>query len=220
MLEIKVQGKCISTIQTAIFVRGTVGEKVEISCDEEWGNRLKTVVFKRLGSCAEPIVHYIGAVSKTEIDIPHEILHESGQFYIGLYSVMGSETTPTLWSEAFNIEYGTDTNGVAPKPPTPSVYSEIVRIAEEACYSAQSAIQSADNAIKTANSVRQDADEGVFNGEKGDKGDNYILTEADKTDIAKKIVSPNITFENGSLILTETEMKTEAEILNGTLALK
>ena len=103
MLEIKVQGKSIATINTAVFVRGTVGEKVAISCDEEWGNRLKTVVFKRLDPCAEPIVNYIGAVSKTEVVIPHEILHESGQFYIGVYSVMGIETTPTLWSEVFNI---------------------------------------------------------------------------------------------------------------------
>lgn len=153
MLEIKVQDKSITTVQKAVFIRGTVGEKVAISCDDEWGDRLKTVVFKRLDPCAEPIVNYIGAVSKTEVVIPHEILQESGKFHIGLYSVMGAETTPTFWSEVFEIEYGTDTDGVAPQPPTPSEYSQLIQLAEET--------------KEIANSVREDADIGVFNGEDG-----------------------------------------------------
>lgn len=200
MLNIKVHDKSIVTIEKPIFVRGTVGEKVAIYCDEEWGNRLKTVVFKRLGYCGKPIVEYIGAVEKTQIDIPHEILHESGQFYIGVYSTMGVETTPTLWSEAFNIEYGTDTDGIAPQPPTPSEYSKLIQLAEET--------------KEIANSVREDADNGVFD------GDAYILTEEDKVEIAEKAFSPVVKIENNTLYLSSTGISPEVEIINGTLKLK
>jgi hypothetical protein len=86
---------------------------------------------------------------------------------------MGSETTPTLWSEKFNIEYGTDTDGIAPQPPTPSEYSQLIQLAEET--------------KEIANSVREDADNGVFDGEKGEKGEDYILTDADKQEIANII---------------------------------
>lgn len=46
---------------------------------------------------------------------------------------------------------------------------------------------------EVANSLRKDADEGKFKGEKGDKGDDYVLTEADKTEIADIVleVLPN-----------------------------
>jgi hypothetical protein len=51
------------------------------------------------------------------------------------------------------------------------------------------------DAVEVSNSVREDADNGVFDGEKGekgdkgDKGDPYVLTEEDKQDIVSKLSS-------------------------------
>lgn len=196
MLEIKVQDKSITTVQKSVFIRGTVGEKVAISCDDEWGDRLKTVVFKRLDPCAEPIVNYIGAVSKTEVVIPHEILQESGKFHIGLYSVMGAETTPTFWSEVFEIEYGTDTDGVAPQPPTPSEYSQLIQLAEET--------------KEIANSVREDADIGVFNGADGKDG----INGKDGTSVTVSKVTES-TADGGSNVVAFSDGKTLA-VKNGS----
>jgi hypothetical protein len=50
------------------------------------------------------------------IEIPWEILVESGAFQIGAYGVTENEVLPTLWSEEIKIEYATDTNGETPKP--------------------------------------------------------------------------------------------------------
>lgn len=174
MLNLLVKEKNIE-LQAPIptIIRGTVGEKISITFDEFWQGYNKTIVFKRVeNSCVEPIVMAVFNMTE-EITIPWEILAESGSFKIGAYGTTETETLPTLWSEEIKIEYGTDTYGEAPQPPTPNVYDEILTVSK--------------NAVDTANSVRADADNGKFDGEKGekgDKGDDYVLTLADKTEIA------------------------------------
>lgn len=49
----------------------------------------------------------------------------------------------------------------------------------------QDAVDTANEAKDIAESLRQDADNGVFNGDKGEKGDDYVLTQEDKEEIAR-----------------------------------
>ena len=157
MLTLKIGEKHIETIETAEFVRGTVGEMCQITFEDFWQDDIKNVVFKRVSTgCTTPFVTIAKSQDET-LEIPHEILAESGNFKIGVYGIKDTSVLPTLWSEEFKIEYGTDTYGEAPKPPTPSVYEEILKTSK--------------NAVNIANSVREDADNGVFDGQKGDKGD-------------------------------------------------
>lgn len=179
MLTLKIGERNIEIVESASFVRGTIGATCKITFEPFWEDYEKTVVFKRLGNgCITPFVIIANSQAET-LSIPHEILAESGYFKIGVYGTKDNVVLPTLWSDNIKIEYGTDTYGEAPQPPTPSVYEQILKTSK--------------NAVDTANSVRQDADNGLFNGEKGekgdkgDKGDNYVLTLEDKQEIANMV---------------------------------
>ena len=64
--------------------------------------------------------------------------------------------------------------------------SQAISTSESANTTAQQAIANADNAIEIAQSVRADADSGKFDGE---DGNDYVLTEADKTEIADLVTA-------------------------------
>lgn len=177
MLVLTVGEREITTTEKAEFVRGTVGATCKIIFDEFWQGYNKTVVFKRTNECVSSYGIFVGGM-ETETTIPHEILRESGTFQIGVFGTTESSTLPTLWSDEISILYGTDTDTTFPEEPTPSIYSQLVALSTKA--------------VEVANSVREDADNGEFNGEKGDKGDkgdDYVLTLADKTEIADLVLS-------------------------------
>ena len=172
------------------LVRGTVGAKCKVMFTDFWSDYNKTIVFKRSSdSLGMPYTIFIDKL-EDEITIPWEILTESGAFKVGAYGTTDTETLPTLWSQDIEIEYGSDTAGQAPEPPTPSVYQELIETAKQA--------------TEVAQSVRDDADSGKFDGKdgtdgkdgaigpvgpQGPKGDSYILTETDKTEIADIVLS-------------------------------
>ena len=172
------------------FVRGTVGAKCKIIFTDFWVNYNKTVIFKRSSNALGlPYAVFVDKM-ESELTIPWEVLADSGAFKVGAYGITDTETLPTLWSDDITIEYGSDTAGQAPEPPTPSVYQELIETAKQA--------------TEVAQSVRDDADSGKFDGKdgytpikgvdyfdgaKGDKGDSYILTQADKTEIADIVLS-------------------------------
>lgn len=169
------------------FVRGTVGAKCKVIFTDFWSAYNKTVVFKRSSNAlGVPYTKFVESLA-SEIEIPWEVLVESGTFKIGAYGTTDTEILPTLWSDNITIEYGTDTAGQAPEPPTPSVYQELIETAKQAS--------------EVAQSVRDDADSGKFDGkdgEKGDKGDkgetgadgkDYVLTVEDKQEIADIVLS-------------------------------
>ncbi len=124
--------------------------KCKINFDKFWEGFQKHIVFKRSSELiAEPYV-IIAHNMTEEIEIPFEILKDSGSFKIGVYGIKDGVILPTLWSEDFIVECGTDTCGKAPAPPTPTVYEQIIKTTNEA--------------VKIAQSVRDDADSGKFNG--------------------------------------------------------
>lgn len=177
------------------FVRGTVGAKCKVIFTDFWSTYNKTIVFKRsYGGCTTPYTIFVAAM-ESELLIPWEVLEESGAFKVGAYGTTDTETLPTLWSEDIEIEYGSDTAGQAPEPPTPSVYQELIKTAKQASEVAQSVRDDADSGKfdgKDGYTPKKGVD--YFDGAKGDKGDkgepgeDYVLTEADKTDIANMAI--------------------------------
>lgn len=201
------------------LVRGTVGAKCKVIFTDFWSTYNKTIVFKRSSnSLGTPYTIFIDKL-EDEITIPWEILTESGAFKVGAYGTTNTEILPTLWSDDIVIKYGSDTAGQAPEPPTPSVYQELIETAKQA--------------TEVAQSVRDDADSGKFDGkdgtdgkdgytpikgvdyfdgakgDKGDKGDkgadgdDYVLTESDKIEIADMLKPKEVSFANGATITAE-----------------
>lgn len=104
------------------FVRGTVGAICQVNFDEFWQDYEKWVVFKRNG--CEPIKIMVNSLTN-EIEIPHTILAESGEFQVGVFGVTETETLPTLYSDYIKIRYGTDTNGTTPPKYTPNEIDQL-----------------------------------------------------------------------------------------------
>ena len=116
MLAFTIKEKEISITVKTDLLRGTVGAKCKVKFENFWNKYNKTIVFKRVSSgCSKPFKVIVNAMEST-IEIPWEILVESGAFQIGAYGVTENEVLPTLWSEEIKIEYATDTNGETPKP--------------------------------------------------------------------------------------------------------
>ena len=104
------------------YVRGTVGAICQVNFDEFWQEYEKWVVFKRDGY--EPIKIMVNSLTN-EIEIPHTILAESGEFQVGVFGVTETETLPTLYSDFIKIRYGTDTNATTPPKYTPSEIDQL-----------------------------------------------------------------------------------------------
>lgn len=104
------------------FIRGTVGAICQVNFDEFWQDYAKTVVFKR--DNREPINIIVNSLSN-QIEIPHEILDESGKFKVGVFGTTENEVLPTLWSDEIKILYGTDTHGTNPTEYTPNEIDQL-----------------------------------------------------------------------------------------------
>lgn len=123
MLTLQAKEKIIENLTPEKeFVRGTVGAICQVNFDEFWQNYEKWVVFKRSG--CEPIKVMVDSLT-SEIEIPHTILAESGEFQVGVFGVTESETLPTLYSDYIKIRYGTDTNATTPPKYTPNEIDQL-----------------------------------------------------------------------------------------------
>lgn len=104
------------------FVRGTVGEICRVEFDEFWQDYDKWVVFNRNG--CEPMKVMVDNLIN-EVEIPHTILAESGEFQVGVFGTTETETLPTLYSNYIKIRYGTDTNATTPPTYTPNEIDQL-----------------------------------------------------------------------------------------------
>ena len=185
MLVLKVTEKEVEIVTPQEFVCGTVGAKCKITFDEFWTKYNKTIVFKRASKSSTafklPIVDM-----EAEYTIPWEVMTESGRFKIGAYGTTDEEVLPTLWSDSIRVVSGTTTDGMDPQPPTPSEYQQLTELSADA-------VNAANYAVNTAKSVEERANNGEFDGE---DGQDYVLTEADKQEIAD-IINASIVDGNG-----------------------
>ena len=164
-------------------------ETVKFSFADNWNNYRKTAVFSADGVDAINVPldrENMMCITEDECYIPHEVLKGSG-FYLSVYGVDGERlaTTTKIKIEVLESGYAL---GDQPEEPTPSQYSQMLDMAMQT--------------KEIAQSVRDDADNGLFKGEKGDagpqgekgekgdkgdKGDPYTLTDEDKNEIASKV---------------------------------
>lgn len=125
---------------------------VQFAFSTDWDELDKTAVF-RAGDTKISVV--LDATNRCQI--PWEVLENRGRpLEAGVYGTKnGTVVLPTIWATLGTIKEGASP-GENTQPPTPDVYSQILAVAEKA--------------QEIAQSVRDDADEGKFNGEPGPAG--------------------------------------------------
>ncbi len=131
-------------------------ETVKFSFPESWGNLQKTAVFKNGETTLNVVLNSNNEYCKSEDEcfIPFEVI-EPPEFTISVFGVADGIRATTARGSVQVTQSGYEL-GDAPQEPTESEYAQILNIATEAQQIAQS--------------VRDDADNGRINGEKGETG--------------------------------------------------
>lgn len=125
---------------------------VQFAFSSAWDGLDKTAVFQ----AGSDVISVVLDESQT-CTIPWEVLENPRRtLYAGVYGTKdGNVVLPTIWASLGTIQQGV-TTGTNTQPPTPDVYSQILAVAEKA--------------QEVAQSVRDDADDGKFDGKPGPEG--------------------------------------------------
>lgn len=152
-------------------------EKIKFIFPKTWDGYQKTAVFKYGENAAVNIVLNETnplCTGEDECYIPHEVLMSS-QFTVSVFGNKGDSIATVANGTVTVLKSGYE-QGDEPFEPTPNEYAQMITIMTETQGIAQS--------------VREDADNGVFKGEKGDKGDRGIQgpkgEKGDKGDLGPK----------------------------------
>lgn len=188
MFVLEVKKNNIQVLQRETITTGSYNANVvKFLFSPEWEGLSKTAVFRSSG---EPVSIFLSEHAReVACEIPWEVIdydEVGNKLYIGVYgSKENAIVIPTMWVNAGKIMEGVDL-GEDAKNPTPGIYDQMVSAADEA-------IRTAEEAKEIAESVRQDADNGVFNGKDGEDGHTPVLgvdymTDEDIDKIADKII--------------------------------
>ncbi len=162
MLIAEVQKNNILTVRNDTFSCAVANSKnhetVKFIFPDNWKDYQKTAVFG--GEGIEPFNIFLSnenelCISEEECYIPFEVL-KGCHFTLSVFGVADNRlaTSTKVVIEVLESGYAL---GEAPALPMPDVYAQIIDIMN--------------NTKQLANSVRNDADLGMFRGEKGEKGD-------------------------------------------------
>ena len=133
--------------------------KIRFEFSDDWSGYTKTAIFHNeqldttftvLMASGEPL--YVG---EDICLVPHEVI-KPPFFTVSVFGISG-ESTITADAKRIIVHESGYAQGQTPAEPTPSEYERIAQLAAAAS--------------ETAASVREDADNGLFKGDKGDKGD-------------------------------------------------
>lgn len=145
IIKIQIIDKIATCLTELPIVCGNSDYVVEFDFDEEWdAHSLKTARFKVNGEYTDVVFE------GNECSMP--IILNSKVVWVGVYAGELSTSTPALVRCKPGILDGED----VPAPPREDVYSQIIELCEDA--------------VATAESVEKRANEGEFEGEKGNDG--------------------------------------------------
>ena len=151
--KIQVSGVHAKTVYRNFIPAGIVGAQVELEYAEDiWLGLRKTVVFR--GSVTKDVVTDANIVM-----IPPEVVAKpNAALTVGVYGVDddGNTAIPTLWANLGYVSSAADPSGDTDTDPALPVWAQIKHIADEA--------------KQQALSVRDDADNGLFDGAQGPAG--------------------------------------------------
>lgn len=140
----------------ATITDGARSEKIHFNFPESWNGYVKKALFK---NGEKTVGVFLNAdetmcTGEDECFIPHEVI-KAPQFTVSVFGVSGDSRVTSAQATVKVTESGY-TKGEFPINPSPTEYEQLLNIAAET--------------KKIAQSVRTDADNGNFKGEKGDTG--------------------------------------------------
>lgn len=149
-------------------------DTVKFIFPENWNGFQKTAVFKGVDNQIFNVVLNSDnnlCIGENECYIPHEVLKAPG-FKLSVFGVLGDSIATTTEAEIKVLQSGY-AEGDKSSDPTPTVYEQLLNLA--------------DTTKQIAQSVRDDADSGKFKGDKGDTGLQGIQGEkGDKGDTGEQ----------------------------------
>ena len=192
----RIKGKQPNIQNRSKLVQGTVGERISLEFSEEWSSLAVTAVFSA-GTLTRDVI-----VCGEEITVPWELLAEANHtLCLGFHGVSpdGSTVLRTDIAELGKIHPSLSPSGNEAEAPSPSRADQIQALAEQALTAAQS--------------VRDDADSGVFNGLAGN-GIAYIA----KTASSGLVDTYTVTYTDGSATAFTVTNGADSEIAASSLA--
>lgn len=153
MLKISANDAQLTVVACGPITSDRIDLPCEITLSQEFDGLAVTVVFKA-GDVQRDV-----AMLGSPVHVPAECLEQAGEvLMVGIWAGDGSgrPTIPTVWASAGTIRTGVLPSGYDPDEPEPDWAAQVQ--------------QAAANAVATANSVRADADAGVFDGDPGPQG--------------------------------------------------
>lgn len=186
MIRMTIDGVTATATEKEVLTAGRVGLRCAFEfVGGEWGDLFKTAVFQGIETIDV-------ALPTNECVVPWEAMAVEGvQLKVGVYGANGNGdiVIPTVWANFGKIQPSAVPSGVDPATPSQNANAYAVETAEQA--------------LAIAQSVRTDADNGVFDGEDGADGFSPTATVSKAGDTA----TITITDENGT---------TTANISDGT----
>jgi hypothetical protein len=145
-LILDVNNQDITITEKENLVSGSVNVYVaSFVFSEQWAGYAKIAVFEVYQGKKYEVV-----LVNDSCFIPWEALRDEGYLTIGCYGILNENRLPTVYSKLIPIYKGSSERLLAEEP-TPTVYEQLISIAQ--------------NTLAIAQSVRDDANNGVFKGE-------------------------------------------------------
>lgn len=223
------QGAAARAGVEGVITAGAVGIPVEIVTDARWDGLMKTLVCMSAG---EKIP--VPGVEDRAV-LPWEVLIPGMTLYLGLEGrdADGSVVIPTTWADCGRVRAGAEGSHVGAKP-TPGEIDQILTVLAQTRAIAQSLREDADSHRFDGEPGRAPrlgengtwwvwqipeqrwVDTGVpARGEKGDKGDAYIITDEDKQEIAADVerrYTAELAQTRTALAAAEAELAEQSDI--------
>ncbi len=175
-MKYEVNGASITLTEDEVLVAGSVKVHfAEFVFDESWDAYTAKVAVFRRGDVEREMQIVDG-----KCEIPWEVLSERGSMQVGVYGSTGKVRRPTLWAVPKTVQPGA-VSCEKSREPTPDKWQQVLATIEQAEYAVTPRISDSGNWFVG------DKDTGVK--ARGDNGDDYILTEADKSEIAQLVLA-------------------------------
>ena len=146
-------GQHFSFSDRSLVVSKSVGVyEIEFVFDSAWADWNKTAVFEGSGQTIEKVI------VDGKAGIPWEVLQTDGPLKIGVYGTKGDGSImPTVWGDKVIIKRGTPTGSIGTEP-TPSIYVQILEMANNAKDIANEAKDTAEEAYARAVTAQDSAE--------------------------------------------------------------
>ena len=143
-MKAQINGQTFEYTDKTLTVSKSVGiYECEFEFDSSWDGYDKTAVFQNGATTIEVVI------TDGVAQIPWEVLANIGFLCVGVYGTKDEKVMPTIWGNKLKIQSGTPTGSIGTEP-TPSIYAQILEVANSAKDTADEAYEKAETAQDSA----------------------------------------------------------------------